>query len=162
MNTHTVIDSPVGELTLVADDGVLAGVYFRHHWYRPDPATFGPRDDHGFAEATRQLGEYFAGRRQAFDLPVRTGGDSFQRAVWRRIGEIPYGETRTYGELAADLGDRSLARDVGAAVGRNPLSVVLACHRVVGKGGALTGYAGGLRRKRFLLDLEAGQPNVNE
>ena len=86
---------------------------------------------------------------------MRTGGDSFQRAVWQRIGEIPYGETRTYGEIAADLGDRSLARDVGAAVGRNPLCVVQACHRVVGKGGKLTGYAGGLRRKRFLLDLES-------
>jgi methylated-DNA-[protein]-cysteine S-methyltransferase len=161
-NTHTVIDSPVGELTLVADDGVLVGVYFRHHWYRPDPATFGPRDDRGFAEAARQLAEYFAGRRTRFDLPARADGDDFQRAVWQRIAGIPYGETTTYGDIARDLGDLSLARDVGAAVGRNPLSIVLGCHRVVGKGGALTGYAGGLRRKRFLLDLEQGQPNVNE
>ncbi|MGH3881709.1 MAG: methylated-DNA--[protein]-cysteine S-methyltransferase [Actinophytocola sp.] len=162
-NTHTVIDSPIGELTLVADAGRLVGVYFRHHWYRPDPATFGPRDnDEVFAEAAHQLGAYFAGRRSTFDLPVRAGGDDFQRVVWQRIAAIPYGETVTYGDIARNLGDRSLARDVGAAVGRNPLSVVLACHRVVGKGGALTGYAGGLRRKRFLLDLEAGQPNVNE
>jgi methylated-DNA-[protein]-cysteine S-methyltransferase len=154
-NTHTVIDSPIGELTLVADAGVLVGVYYRHHWYRPDPATFGPRDDCGFAEAARQLGEYFAGRRTSFDLPVRADGDDFQRAVWQRIAAIPYGETVTYGDLARELGDPSLARDVGAAVGRNPLGIVLGCHRVVGKNGALTGYAGGLRRKRFLLDLEA-------
>jgi methylated-DNA-[protein]-cysteine S-methyltransferase len=154
-NTHTVIDSPIGELTLVADAGVLVGVYYRHHWYRPDPATFGPRDDRGFADAARQLGEYFAGRRTSFDLPVRADGDDFQRAVWQRIAAIPYGETVTYGDLARELGDPSLARDVGAAVGRNPLGIVLGCHRVVGKNGALTGYAGGLRRKRFLLDLEA-------
>jgi methylated-DNA-[protein]-cysteine S-methyltransferase len=154
-NTHTVFDSPLGELTLVADARVLVGVYFRHHWYRPDPATFGPRDnDEVFAEAARQLGEYFAGRRTRFDLPVRADGDDFQRTVWQRIAAIPYGETVTYGDIARDLGDPSLARDVGAAVGRNPLSIVLGCHRVVGKDGALTGYAGGLRRKRFLLDLE--------
>jgi methylated-DNA-[protein]-cysteine S-methyltransferase len=153
--THTVIASPVGELTLVAESGALAGLYFAHHWYRPDPATFGVRDDGGFAAATRQLGEYFAGRRTGFDLPLRAGGDEFQRAVWTRVARVPYGGTTTYGDIARDLGDPALARDVGAAVGRNPLSVLVPCHRVVGKGGALTGYAGGLRRKRFLLDLES-------
>ena len=164
-NTHTVIDSPIGELTLVADGEALVGVYFRHHWYRPDASTFGPRDDRAFGSpfdaAARQLGEYFAGRRTTFDLPARADGDDFQRAVWERIAAIPYGATTTYGDIARELGDPSLARDVGAAVGRNPLSIVLACHRVVGKDGKLTGYAGGLRRKRFLLDLER-QPNVNE
>jgi methylated-DNA-[protein]-cysteine S-methyltransferase len=159
-NTHTVIDSPLGELTLVADTGRLVGVYFRHHWYRPDPATFGPRDDDEvFAEAARQLGEYFTGRRTAFDLPVRADGDDFQRSVWQRIAAIPYGETATYGDIARQLG--ALARDVGAAVGRNPLSIVLGCHRVVGKDGKLTGYAGGLRRKRFLLDLERSSSRVS-
>jgi methylated-DNA-[protein]-cysteine S-methyltransferase len=154
ITSHTVIDSPVGALTLVGRGGALAGVYFRHHWYRPDPATFGPRDDAGFATAARQLAEYFAGERTAFDLPVHAEGDEFQHAVWRRIAAVPYGATTTYGDLARELGDPALARDVGAAVGRNPLSIVVPCHRVVGKGGKLTGYAGGLRRKQFLLDLE--------
>ena len=154
---HTVIESPLGELTLVAAGAELAGVYFRHHWYRPDPATFGPRDDEGFTETTRQLAEYFAGRRTDFELAVRADGDGFQRAVWKRIAAVQYGETTTYGDIARDMGDPSLAREVGAAVGRNPLSIVVPCHRVLGKGGTLTGYAGGLRRKRFLLDLEAGQ-----
>lgn len=157
-NRHTVIDSPLGDLTLVADGADLVGVYFPHHWYRPDPATFGPRDDRGFADAARQLGEYLAGDRTEFDLSMRADGDEFQRAVWARIAAIPYGTTTTYGDLARELGDPALARDVGAATGRNPLALVVPCHRVVGKGGSLTGYAGGLRRKRFLLDLEAGAP----
>jgi methylated-DNA-[protein]-cysteine S-methyltransferase len=154
ITSHAVIDSPVGPLTLVGRGGVLTGVYFAHHWYRPDPATFGPRNDAAFAEPARQLAEYFAGDRTTFDLPGHAEGDEFQHAVWRRIAAVPYGATTTYGDIARDLGDPSLARDVGAAVGRNPLSIVVACHRVVGKGGRLTGYAGGVRRKQFLLDLE--------
>ena len=152
--THTIIDSPVGELTLVAEDGRLAGVYFPHHWYRPDPATFGDRDDTGFGPAKRQLAEYFAGDRERFDLPLGPHGDAFQHQVWELISRIPYGQTRTYGDLAKELGEGTLAKDVGAAVGRNPLSVIVPCHRVVGKDGSLTGYAGGLARKRFLLELE--------
>ena len=152
--THTTIDSPVGELTLVARDGSLTGVYFPHHWYRPDPATFGDRDDAGFGEAKRQLAEYFAGGRELFDLPLGPRGDAFQHRVWELINRIPYGQTTTYGDLARELGEGTLAKEVGAAVGRNPLSVIVPCHRVVGKDGSLTGYAGGLARKRFLLDLE--------
>jgi methylated-DNA-[protein]-cysteine S-methyltransferase len=152
--THTTIDSPVGELTLVARDGSLTGVYFPHHWYRPDPATFGDRDETGFGEAERQLAEYFAGGRERFDLPLDPRGDAFQHRVWELINRIPYGQTTTYGDLAKELGEGMLAKDVGAAVGRNPLSVIVPCHRVVGKDGSLTGYAGGLARKRFLLDLE--------
>jgi methylated-DNA-[protein]-cysteine S-methyltransferase len=152
--THTTIDSPVGELTLVARDGSLTGVYFPHHWYRPDPATFGDRDDAGFGEAECQLAEYFAGDRERFDLPLGPCGDAFQHRVWELINRIPYGQTATYGDLAKELGEGTLAKDVGAAVGRNPLSVIVPCHRVVGKDGSLTGYAGGLARKRFLLDLE--------
>jgi methylated-DNA-[protein]-cysteine S-methyltransferase len=152
---NTTVDSPVGELTLVADDGRLTGVYFPHHWYRPDPATFGRPSEAGFDEARRQLGEYFAGDREHFDLPLDARGDEFQRTVWDMIARIPYGQTVTYGELARELGGQVLAKDVGAAVGRNPLSVIVPCHRVVGKDGKLTGYAGGLARKRFLLDLEA-------
>jgi methylated-DNA-[protein]-cysteine S-methyltransferase len=153
-STHTVTGSPLGALTLVADAGSLTGLYFRHHWYRPDPATFGRRDDSGFGDVTRQLGEYFAGQRTEFDLPLDPRGDGFQQLVWKLISRIPYGQTTSYGDLARQLGDGVLAKDAGQAVGRNPLSVIVPCHRVVGKDGQLTGYAGGLGRKRFLLDLE--------
>jgi methylated-DNA-[protein]-cysteine S-methyltransferase len=154
MTTHTITDSPVGELTLVADEGKLTGMYFPHHWYAPDAATFGPRSGAGFEEATEQLAEYFAGDRKSFDLAVEPRGDAFQGLVWGLIEEIPYGQTVTYGELAREVGGGATPKDVGAAVGRNPLCVIVPCHRVVGKDGSLTGYAGGLARKRFLLDLE--------
>jgi methylated-DNA-[protein]-cysteine S-methyltransferase len=157
----TTTRSPIGELTLVADDGILTGVYFSRHWYRPDPASFGRPAQSGFEEVKRQLDEYFAGERKSFDLPLDARGEEFQRRVWELIGAIGYGETASYGDLARELSSQVLAKDVGAAVGRNPLSVIVACHRVVGKDGRLTGYAGGLARKRFLLDLEhsaAGNP----
>jgi methylated-DNA-[protein]-cysteine S-methyltransferase len=150
---HTTVDSPIGELTLVARGGRLTGVYFPHHWYKPDPAGFGPRTETGFEEPASQLAEYFAGQRTSFDLPLEARGDPFKIRVWDLIKAIPYGQTVTYGDLAAKLGETT-AKEVGAAVGRNPLSVVVPCHRVVGKDGGLTGYAGGLARKRFLLDLE--------
>jgi methylated-DNA-[protein]-cysteine S-methyltransferase len=152
--TFSTVDTPIGELTLVAEQGGLSGLYYSHHWYRPDPATFGTRTDVGFAAAKHQLAEYFAGDRQRFDLALAPRGDAFQQRVWDLVASIPFGETTTYGELARELGDASLARDVGSAVGRNPLCIVVPCHRVVGKDGRLTGYAGGLSRKRFLLDLE--------
>jgi methylated-DNA-[protein]-cysteine S-methyltransferase len=150
---HTTADSPIGELTLVARGGRLTGVYFPHHWYKPDPASFGPRTEAGFEEAASQLAEYFAGQRTSFDLPLEARGDPFEIRVWDLIRAIGYGETVSYGDLAGKLGEAT-AKEVGAAVGRNPLSVVVPCHRVVGKDGSLTGYAGGLARKRFLLDLE--------
>ena len=153
--THTTIDSPLGELTLVAVDGVLGGLYFPGHWYMPDPDAFGARSERGFERAEAELGEYFAGERTSFDLPTAVAGDDFQRRVWGLIGAIPYGQTTTYGEIARELGDEpTLARRVGGAVGRNPLSVIVPCHRVVGKDGKLTGYAGGLECKRLLLELE--------
>lgn len=154
MSTHTIVDTPVGELTLVAEDGALTGVYFPHHWTRPDRTTFGRRAD--LPEARAQLAEYFAGERKEFDLPTHATGDEFERAVWAEIARIPYGDTITYGEIATAVGAQ--ARDVGGAVGRNPLSIIVACHRVVGRDGKLTGYAGGLERKRFLLELE--QPTL--
>ena len=155
-STHTTIDSPLGELTLVAVDGALSGLYFPGHWYMPAPGVFGARAERGFERAERELGEYFAGERTGFELPTAaTGGDEFQRRVWELIDRIPYGKTTTYGEMAAQLGaDPTLARKVGGAVGRNPLSIVTPCHRVVGKDGKLTGYAGGLERKQQLLELE--------
>lgn len=152
--SHTIIDSPLGELTLVAHDGVLAGLYYAEHARRPHPDTFGARDDTGFAAAVEQLDDYFGGRRTGFDLPLAPRGSAFQRRVWELLRRIPYGETRSYGQLAAELGNPGLAREVGAANGRNPISVIVPCHRVVGADGKLVGYAGGLERKRFLLDLE--------
>lgn len=155
--THTIIDSPIGELTLVAVEGTLSGVYFPGHWTRPDPVSFGEPSERGFEQAARQLGEYFAGARTTFDLALSRFGNDFQLKVWDLIDRIPYGETTSYGELAREFGDPTLARAVGGAVGHNPLSVIVPCHRVVGKDGRLTGYAGGLERKRFLLDLEGAR-----
>jgi methylated-DNA-[protein]-cysteine S-methyltransferase len=155
---HAVIDSTLGELTLVADDDALTGVYFRHHWYRPSADTFGPRvdaeSDDLLARAQTQLTDYLAGLRTDFDLPIKLDGDAAQRRVWDLLVTIPYGDTVTYGEIAATLADGTTAQEVGQAVGHNPLSIVVPCHRVVGRNGQLTGYAGGVERKQFLLELE--------
>lgn len=153
--TYTIIASPLGELTLVAHDGLLAGLYFPAHTHLPNPKTFGTRVATGFEAVVEQLGEYFRGERVHFDVPLAPRGDAFQQRVWSLLRRIPYGETRSYGQLAKELGDPALARAVGAANGRNPISVIVPCHRVVGADGRLVGYAGGLERKRFLLDLEA-------
>jgi methylated-DNA-[protein]-cysteine S-methyltransferase len=159
---HSRVGTQLGELTLVADGDELTGLYFPHHWYRPPEDSFGPWvpavADPLFQEATRQLAEYLVGTRRSFDLPLAARGDDFQQRVWALIRAIPYGETRSYADLAAELGDRTLAQEVGQAVGRNPLSVIVPCHRVVGSRGQLTGYAGGLKRKQFLLRLEEPAP----
>jgi methylated-DNA-[protein]-cysteine S-methyltransferase len=152
--THTTIRSRLGDLTVVARGGSVAGLYFPHHWYRPDQASFGPYCDAGFDDVRKQLEEYLAGERRGFDVPVDAAGSPLQQRVWHLIRQIPYGTTVSYGELAAGLGGGTTAQEVGAAVGRNPVCVLIPCHRVVGAGGRLTGYAGGLRRKRILLDLE--------
>ena len=152
--THTTIRSSLGDLTVVARDGSVTGLYFPHHWYMPDRAAFGQCSDAGFGDVRRQLDEYLAGERREFDVPVETAGSPLQERVWRLIGQIPYGATASYGELARELGGGVTAQEVGAAVGRNPVSIIIPCHRVVGASGGLTGYAGGLRRKRILLDLE--------
>jgi methylated-DNA-[protein]-cysteine S-methyltransferase len=154
LRRHTTIDSPLGPLTLVATDGALSGAYMEGQLHLPDPVTFGPRTGAGFEEAAEQLGEYFAGQRRHFTLRTRLAGSDFQRRVWQALTDIPYGETWTYARLADALGRRDRIRAVGAANGRNPIAVVVPCHRVVGSDGSLTGYAGGLARKRFLLDLE--------
>ena len=151
---HAVLDTPIGPLTLVGDGHALSGLYFPDHARQPKADSFGPRDDRGFADARAQLAEYFGGERTEFDLTLTPQGNEFQRSVWRLLGAIPYGQTRTYGQLAKLLGDPGLARAVGAANGRNPISIVVPCHRVVGRDGSLTGYAGGLARKAFLLELE--------
>lgn len=149
--THAVLGSPIDPLTAVREDGVLVALHFSPS---PDPAHLGRRDDAGFADVAAQLDEYFAGRRTSFDLAVHATGNDLQLAVWEQMRRIPYGETRSYGQLARALGDRSLAQAVGSACGRNPLPVVVPCHRVVGADGDLVGFGGGLPRKRFLLDLE--------
>jgi methylated-DNA-[protein]-cysteine S-methyltransferase len=152
--THKIIDTRVGRLTVVAERGVLSGVYFPGHWTKPEPTRFGEPSELGFDEIERQLTDYLAGDRTTFDLPTTAVGDAFQRRVWELIDAIPYGQTSTYGAIAHEVGGPALARRVGNAVGHNPLSIVVPCHRVVGKDGRLTGYAGGLERKQFLLELE--------
>ena len=146
-----MLASPIGPLTAVREDGVLVALWMGTP---PDAETLGARDEAGFADVREQLAQYFAGTRTSFDLSLRASGNPLQLAVWKLISAIPYGATRTYGELARDLGDRSLAQAVGAVCGRNPLPIVVPCHRVVGADGSLVGFGGGLDRKRFLLDLE--------
>ena len=154
-STHTTIESPLGDLTLIRPRRRVD----RRLLPRPlGTARSGDTRQPGRspASSSRQRSSPSTRRRaRLLELATATSGDRFQQRVWRLIDEIPYGETTTYGELARELGDPSLARAVGSAVGRNPLSVIVPCHRVVGKDGELTGYAGGLERKRFLLDLEA-------
>jgi methylated-DNA-[protein]-cysteine S-methyltransferase len=159
------VDTSLGEVTIVAAGDAVVGLYFPQHWYRPPAADLGPtvdvENDQVLLPAGRQLAEYLRGERTTFDLTTAATGNPFQKKVWALLDQIPIGETTTYGELAEQLGEKALAQAVGQAVGHNPISIVVPCHRVVGKGGKLTGYAGGLRRKQFLLDLEA-PPTVTE
>ena len=160
---HATLPTSLGDLLVVAEGDALAGIYYPGHWHPPAAGTIGveveARTDDLVARFDTQLNDYLAGRRTTFDLTTAAIGDEFQQAVWAMLRDIPYGATASYGELAARLGDRNLARRVGGAVGRNPLSILVPCHRVVGADGSLTGYAGGLERKRFLLELE-GAPVV--
>ncbi|CAM4086618.1 Methylated-DNA--protein-cysteine methyltransferase [Kibdelosporangium persicum] len=157
MRSHTVMDSPVGRLTLVATDGVLSGLYMEQQRYRPAQEVFGEPDPAPFTHVVRQMEEYFAGDRTTFDVPIAFEGTEFQRTVWQALCDIPYGETISYGELALRLGRTMTAsRAVGLANGKNPISIIVPCHRVVGSTGDLTGYGGGIARKRFLLDFERG------
>ena len=148
--------SPVGELTLVADDRGLAAILWQDD--RPGRVRLGAlveKTDHPvLLETERQLGEYFAGERRSFDVPLSFAGTDFQKRVWAALLAIPFGETRSYGEIAHQLGAPGASRAVGAANGRNPISIIAPCHRVVGSNGKLTGFAGGLDAKAFLLALE--------
>ncbi|MFE0451810.1 methylated-DNA--[protein]-cysteine S-methyltransferase [Streptomyces sp. NPDC058914] len=153
---HTVIDSPYGPLTLVADDGVLCGLYMTEQRHRPPEENFGPRDDRLFDVVEKELEAYFAGELKEFTIELRLHGTPFQRTVWAELLKIPYGETRTYGELADALGKPSASRAVGLANGKNPVGIIVPCHRVIGASGSLTGYGGGLARKQRLLDFESG------
>lgn len=149
--------SPVGELRIVVSDRGVRAILWEDDEDRItglDAEPIDADDDPIARRAVDQLGEYFAGERTAFDLPLDPIGTEFQVAAWRALGEIPYGETRTYGEQAAGIGRPTAVRAIGAANGKNPLSIVLPCHRVVGADGSLTGFAGGLDAKRFLLTHE--------
>ncbi|AKH85547.1 cysteine methyltransferase [Streptomyces sp. CNQ-509] len=157
MRTHTTLDSPVGPLTLVAEDDSLTGLYMTDQRHRPAEETFGTPADPGdppFAAAAAQLTAYFAGERTDFDLPLHLAGTPFQQRVWEQLRQIPYGETISYGELAERVGNPAASRAVGMANGRNPVGIIVPCHRVVGANGSLTGYGGGIDRKKQLLALE--------
>ena len=156
---HTVIDSPYGPLTLVATDGALSGLYMTDQRHRPADETFGDRrapDDGPFREVIDQLSAYFDGDLKEFDVPLKLRGTPFQQCVWQQLQDIPYGETRSYGQLAGALGNPKASRAVGLANGRNPISIIVPCHRVIGASGDLTGYGGGLDRKQRLLAFERG------
>ena len=154
MRTHALVDSPVGPLTVVADEGALAGLYMDGQRHLPDRSAFGARDDDALPQLREQLGAYFAGELRDFDVPLATRGTPFQESVWAALRDVPYGATCSYADLARAIGRPTAVRAVGAANGRNPVCVVVPCHRVVATGGGLTGYAGGLDRKQLLLDLE--------
>ncbi|NED98832.1 methylated-DNA--[protein]-cysteine S-methyltransferase [Phytoactinopolyspora halotolerans] len=159
MTTYwTTTDSPVGPLLLTADDGGLTGLYMeerRHGPHDVDPSWV--RDDRPFDSTVRQLDAYFAGDLKEFELPLNAAGTPFQREVWAALRSIPYGEVRSYREIAEQIGHPTAFRAVGMANGRNPISIIVPCHRVIGTSGALTGYGGGVERKRALLDFEAGR-----
>ncbi len=152
---HT-IDSPIGPLALAGRGRVLTNLRMLNQTYEPNRADW-VRDDSAFADVVEQLDAYFAGERTDFDLELGLAGSEFQRHVWQALLTIPYGETRSYGQIAEQIGATGSARAVGLANGRNPIAIVVPCHRVIGASGSLTGYGGGLDRKRSLLELERRQ-----
>jgi methylated-DNA-[protein]-cysteine S-methyltransferase len=157
---YTLEDSPIGQLLLLGDGHALHGLYMQD---APRPKAIAPGWElasTSFADVRAQLREYFAGARSAFDLELVMDGSPFEGRVWRALRDIPYGATISYGELARQIGQPSAARAVGLANGRNPISVIVPCHRVIGANGTLTGYGGGLERKRMLLELESGQARL--
>ncbi|GHC07679.1 methylated-DNA--[protein]-cysteine S-methyltransferase [Thermomonas carbonis] len=152
------IDSPVGPLMLAADDHGLRHIEFRENRHPADTGDWHGGDNAILQATEAQLGEYFAGTRTSFDLPLAPRGTDFQVSVWRELARIPFGTTISYAQLAARMGNANAMRAVGAANGRNPLPIVLPCHRVIGADGALVGFGGGLPTKEFLLRLEGALP----
>jgi methylated-DNA-[protein]-cysteine S-methyltransferase len=153
---YTTAESPIGQLLLIGDGETLRGVHIQEG---RKPARIGDswkRAEEPFVEVRKQLDEYFGGERVGFELALAATGSDFERRVWRELEAIPYGETTSYGELAGRIGHPGSARAVGMANGRNPISIIVPCHRVIGADGTLTGYGGGVERKRFLLELEQG------
>ncbi|HWA38918.1 MAG TPA: methylated-DNA--[protein]-cysteine S-methyltransferase [Burkholderiales bacterium] len=156
MNTYDYLETPLGRMLLVSSEKGLCGAHFVGQKYFPKLDPSWKREK---SRASRELEEYFSGRRKKFDLPLAAEGTPFQRAVWREIAKVPFGETITYAELARRAGFPGSARAAGAATGRNPIGVIVPCHRIVGTNGSLTGYAGGLDRKKALLALEGLAPS---
>jgi len=150
----TIYQSPVGALTLISDGAALAHLEFEAPRYAYQPAPAGA--DNILDQARRELDAYFAGKLRAFAVPVAPRGTAFQRQCWAALQNIPYGATRSYGQQAQAIGSPKAVRAVGLANGRNPISIIIPCHRVIGANGALTGYGGGMARKQTLLDLEQG------
>jgi methylated-DNA-[protein]-cysteine S-methyltransferase len=150
---YRTIDSPIGPLVLAGQGGVLTNLRMMNQTHEPSRADWVP-DDRVFPDAVDQLDAYFTGERADFDVKLSLGGSEFQRRVWQALLTIPYGETRTYGQIADQIGAPGAARAVGLANGRNPIAIIVPCHRVVGASGCLTGYGGGVGRKRLLLELE--------
>jgi methylated-DNA-[protein]-cysteine S-methyltransferase len=167
MKVFCYVESPIGRLMLTTDGAALTGLYM--NLYRNKPSKLPGVGDDWIQNATidplpaaaRQLKEYFAGKRREFDLPLRMEGTEFQQRVWRELTKIPFGETRSYGQLAKRLNNPNGSRAVGLANGRNPIAVIVPCHRVIGADGSLTGFGGGLDRKEWLLTHE-GQPVTRE
>ena len=155
MPSTTTIDSPVGPITLLAEDGAVIGLYMHDQRYAPELRDEWREDREVFAEAIEQLEAYFAGELTAFTIPLRPKGTTFQQEVWTELRRIPYGETISYGELADRVHRPGAARAVGSANGHNPIGIIVPCHRVIGANGSLTGYAGGLDRKTWLLRHES-------
>ncbi|MEJ2869218.1 methylated-DNA--[protein]-cysteine S-methyltransferase [Actinomycetospora sp. OC33-EN08] len=155
------MDSPLGPLTVRADDGVLSGLYMTEHRHGPAVEALGERVDDAVPAAREELAAYFDGSLREFTVEVALRGTPFQSRVWAALRDIPYGATWTYAELAVAIGQPTAVRAVGLANGKNPVSIVVPCHRVIGTNGSLTGYGGGTERKRALLDLEgAGVPTL--
>jgi methylated-DNA-[protein]-cysteine S-methyltransferase len=168
MNVFCYVESPIGRLMLTTDGTALTGLYM--NLYRNKPSKLPTVSDADWMQnetigplpaAARQLKEYFAGKRREFDLPLRMDGTEFQQRVWRELTKIPFGETRSYGQLAKRLNNPNGSRAVGLANGRNPIAIIVPCHRVIGADGSLTGFGGGIDRKEWLLDHE-GQPRNRE
>lgn len=149
-------ESPLGSIILSGGGHGLQGLHFTDHAHSPEPAAGWERDEAAFADARQQLGEYFEGRRRHFDVAVDLVGSPFELLVWTALQDIPYGETASYGDIARRIGRPGAARAVGAANGRNPVSIIVPCHRVIGADSSLTGYGWGVERKAWLLDLERG------
>jgi methylated-DNA-[protein]-cysteine S-methyltransferase len=153
----TTIESPIGPLTLVARDGVVTNLAMHEQRHGSPPPEDALTDDAWFKDVADQLDAYFAGELTSFDVDMNLLGTPFQRDVWSRLCEIPYGETISYGELAQRVGNPKASRAVGLANGRNPIAIIVPCHRVIGADGSLTGYGGGLERKTWLLEHERGR-----
>ena len=156
---YTYLDSPLGKLLLTSDGESLTGIYFPCHQDRHKLRAGWRRDDACFDDARRQLRAYFAGKLRNFDLPLRMNGTPFERRVWNALVKIPHGTTVSYRDIAQRIGQPTACRAVGLANGRNPIPIIVPCHRVIGADGSLTGYGGGLETKRWLLALEGVEPS---